>query len=272
MKSEAVDCWIKHWLQLQNKGKWPLVLKNASDKQQKSSDVEGRLTSKHKGKMKATETTDSESDNVDKPADGTVNVDDDHQSDQDSGGAANKRPSPHPAHNLPASPLSADLNRTTCWRFLKSLSNNKNYQRLLLLLQAAQVCIVSLSKTCTNYLSRVATCSKLILPLGSPGSRWTIFFLLHSSTRHQTSRYQPSTSGLPQTPLQLRTITWCHINSLSTLPSDLGLHFELCGLRNFQIAVTMFLLIFLRVHTHSHNTNNFPIKLKTSSLGTKKRM
>ena len=64
--------------------------------------------------MKATETADSESDNADKPADGMVNVDDDHQSDQDSGGAANKRPSPHPAHNLPASPLSADLNRTTC--------------------------------------------------------------------------------------------------------------------------------------------------------------
>ena len=77
MKSEAVNCWIKHWLQLQNKGKRPLVLKNTSDKQQKSSDVEGRLTSKHKGKMKATETADSESDNVDKPADGTVNVDDD---------------------------------------------------------------------------------------------------------------------------------------------------------------------------------------------------
>ena len=272
MKSEAVDCWIKHWLRLQNKGKRPLVLKNTSDKQQKSSNVEGRLTSKHKGKMKATKTADSESDNTDKLADGTVNVDDDHQSDQDSGGAANKHPSPHPAHNLPASPLSADLNRTTRWRFLKSLSDDKNYQRLLLLLQAAQVCIVSLSETCTNYLSRAVTCSKLILPLGSPGSRQTIFFLLHSLTRHRTSHYQPSTSGLPQTPLQLRTITWCHINSLSALPLDLGLHFELCGLRNFQIAVTMFLLIFLRVHTHSCNMNNFPIKLKTSSLGTKKHI
>ena len=272
MKSEAVDCWIKHWLQLQNKGKRPLVLKNASDKQQKSSNVEGRLTSKHKGKMKATETADSESDNADKPADGTVNVDDDHQSNQDSGGAANKRPFPHPACDLPASPLSTDLNRTTRQRFLKSLSNDKNYQRLLLLLQAAQVCIVSLSETCTNYLSRAATCSKLIFPLGSPGSHWTIFFLLHSSTRHWTFRYQPLTSGLPQTPLQLRTITWCHINSLSALPSDLGLHFELCGLCNFQIAVTMFLLIFLRVHTRSRNMNNFPIKLKTSSLGMKKRM
>ena len=272
MKSKAVDCWIKHWLRLQNKGKQPLVLKNASDKQQKSSNVEGRLTSKRKGKMKATETTDTESDNADKPADGTVNVDDDHQSDQDSSGTANKRPSLYPARNLPASPLSTDLNRTTRRRFLKSLSDDKNYQRLLLLLQAAQVCIVSLSETCTNYLSRAATCSKLILPLGSPGSCQTIFFLLHSSTRHWTSRYQPLTSGLPQTPLQLRTITWCHINSLSALPSDLGLHFELCGLCNFQIAVTMFLLIFLRVHTHSHNTNNFPIKLKTSSLGTKKCM
>ena len=162
MKSEAVDCWIKHWLRLQNKGKQPLVLKNALDKQQKSSDVEGRLTSKRKGKMKATETTDNEFDNADNLADGMVNVDDDHQSNQDSGGAANKRPSPHPACNLSASPLSADLNQMTRQRFLKSLSDDKNYQRLLLLLQAAQVCIVSLSKTCTNYLSRVATCSSLL--------------------------------------------------------------------------------------------------------------
>ena len=113
MKSEAVDCWIKHWLRLQNKGKRPLVLKNASDKQQKSSDVEGRLTSKRKGKMKATETADTESDNADKRADGTVNVDDDHQSDQDSSSAANKHPSLYLARNLPASPLSTDLNRTT---------------------------------------------------------------------------------------------------------------------------------------------------------------
>ena len=80
--------------------------------------------------MKATKTADTESDNADKPADGTVNVNDDHQSNQDSGGAANKHPSLYPARNLPASPLSADLNQTTRQRFLKSLSDNKNYQRL----------------------------------------------------------------------------------------------------------------------------------------------
>ena len=177
MKSEAVDCWIKHWLRLQKKGKRPLVLKTASDKEQQSSDAEGRLKSKKKGKMKATDMED-----------GQDKVNDDHESDRDSDGAANKHPSPHPVGNAPASPLSADLNRTTRLKFLKSLSDDKNYQRLLLLLQAAQVCVVSLSETCTNYLFREVTCSQWILPLGCPGSRRTIFFLLHSSTRHRTSR------------------------------------------------------------------------------------
>ena len=30
MKSDAIDCWLNHWLQLQKKGKQPLVLKDGS--------------------------------------------------------------------------------------------------------------------------------------------------------------------------------------------------------------------------------------------------
>ena len=41
---------------------------------------------------------------------------------------------------LPPPPLSADLNHHTCLAFLKSLSDDQWYQKLLTLLQTAQVC------------------------------------------------------------------------------------------------------------------------------------
>ena len=41
---------------------------------------------------------------------------------------------------LPPAPLSADLNRRTRLAFLKSLSDDQRYQKLLALLQTAQVC------------------------------------------------------------------------------------------------------------------------------------
>ena len=32
MKSDSVDAWLKHWIKLQKKNKWPLVLKWPMDK------------------------------------------------------------------------------------------------------------------------------------------------------------------------------------------------------------------------------------------------
>ena len=61
MNSNAIDCWLSHWLQLQKKGKWPLVLKDGSGK---LSEHLPAMTTKWKGKQ-ITRYVDSEvSDNV----------------------------------------------------------------------------------------------------------------------------------------------------------------------------------------------------------------
>ena len=68
MKSNAIDCWLSHWLQLQKKGKWPLVLKDGSGK---LSEHLPAMTTKWKGKQ-ITRYVDSEvSDNVE-TSDGDV--------------------------------------------------------------------------------------------------------------------------------------------------------------------------------------------------------
>ena len=48
MKSDATDCWLNHWLQLQKKGKWPLVLKDGSGK---LSEHLPAMNAKRKGKQ-----------------------------------------------------------------------------------------------------------------------------------------------------------------------------------------------------------------------------
>ena len=60
-KSDAIDCWLNHWLQLQKKGKQPLVLKDGSGRLSEHLPV---MTTKQKGKL-ITQYVDSEvSDNV----------------------------------------------------------------------------------------------------------------------------------------------------------------------------------------------------------------
>ena len=48
MKSDAIGCWLNHWLQLQKKGKQLLVLKDGSGKLSKHLPA---MTTKRKGKQ-----------------------------------------------------------------------------------------------------------------------------------------------------------------------------------------------------------------------------
>ena len=143
MKADAVDAWLKHWLRLQKKGKRPLVLKKASEEGNDKSPTPQTAPSKstkRKGKQRAHQSDD----------DGEVS--EDNQTGESDAGQPDK--SIHPLGNrtiedsdgedtnniLPPAPLSADLNRRTCLAFLKSLSDDQQYQKLLALLQTAQVC------------------------------------------------------------------------------------------------------------------------------------
>ena len=134
MKSDAIDCWLNHWLQLQKKGKRPLVLKDGSGK---LSEHLPAMTAKWKGKQ-ITWYIDSEvSDNVE-TSDGDVpNTNGQGPSTPNDNDIAQRKVSRTAIY--PPSPRSAALSWQTQHTFLKSLSNDKNYQQLLLLLRVAKV-------------------------------------------------------------------------------------------------------------------------------------
>jgi hypothetical protein len=143
MKSEGVDLWLRHWLRLQKRNKYPLVLKDRSDKPS-DRNAPPQIVPKGKGKSKAREVA---SDN-DEETDGDAN-------DSVSNPALSPSPPTDTGTNaegddhiksLPKSPSSAARNRISRRAFLTSLSDDKNYKKLLLLLKAADVsteCLVS---------------------------------------------------------------------------------------------------------------------------------
>jgi hypothetical protein len=143
MKSDGVDSWLRHWLKLQKKNKRPLVFKDLSDK---PSDPNAPPQVVSKGKKKASQTQYVDSDDEEE-------VDDDEEMDDDGEDSIS-----HPAvpsappidtgtkakvgdhiKSLPKCPSSAARNRTSRRTFLTSLSDDKNYKDLLLLLKAADV-------------------------------------------------------------------------------------------------------------------------------------
>ena len=137
-----MDAWLKHWLRLQKKGKHPLVLKKAleeeNDKSPTPQTAPSRST-KQKGKQQAHESDD----------DGDISGD--NQTNESDAGQCEKSIQPIGNKMIEDSnregtdtillppPLSADLNRCTHLAFLKSLSDDERYQKLLTLLQTAQV-------------------------------------------------------------------------------------------------------------------------------------
>jgi hypothetical protein len=145
MKSDAVDAWIGHWLKIQKKNKRPLVLKDVSDRtsdKQANPTVISRRKGK-KGKGRYVESGDSDHEVV--ANDEGVDEDHDGGSNEDAHGAppdvADKsNEGATTATVLPPSPKSAGTNRKSRRTFLASLSDDKNYKKLQLLLYATKVC------------------------------------------------------------------------------------------------------------------------------------
>ena len=132
MKSDGVDAWLKHWLKLQKRNKRPLILKDGSD----GTHPKPTSSSKHKGKAtKAQLTDDDESDEGDIQEDLKDRSDEGDKNDQ----SDNTNDGDNTAKVLPPTPLSASETRMGRREFLATLSNDKNYQKLLLLIRAANV-------------------------------------------------------------------------------------------------------------------------------------
>jgi len=72
MKSESVDCWLRHWLKLQKKGKRPLVIKDPTAKSSKAC-LSPRPISQRKEKSQKVPNTNvdmsDDSETIDTPAD-----------------------------------------------------------------------------------------------------------------------------------------------------------------------------------------------------------
>jgi len=158
MKSDGVDAWLWHWLKLQKRNKHPLVLKHGSD------EAHPNPTSSSKRKAKASKSRvpdnndsdggdieetendqsdeeDIEDDTNDQSNQGDIPEDKNDQSDNTHDGA-------NTAKVLPPTPLSASDTRMGRHEFLATLSKDKNYQKLLLLIRAANVSNTLLS---VNY-------------------------------------------------------------------------------------------------------------------------
>jgi hypothetical protein len=131
MKSDGVDSWLRHWLKMQRKGSRPLVLKASSDK---PSDAHGNtrktLVDRRKGK---------------KPNAGYVEPDEDDEVNNITDDVSGLLFSQSPRSVAPIS-----KSRRT---FLTSLSDDKHYKNLLLLLFAAKV---------SNLLSKSTSIDKWI--------------------------------------------------------------------------------------------------------------
>ena len=142
MKSDGVDTWLRHWLQLQKMKERPLLLKDTADKATERETLP-TVVSKRKGKKAGYVETDSDEESQsDQEAFASSDADD---------GATDK--ATHATKTNPQwtedggtatllalpSPRSAAKSRSSHYAFLESLSENPNYKRLLSLLRVAQV-------------------------------------------------------------------------------------------------------------------------------------
>jgi len=136
MKSEGVDSWLRHWLKLQKRNKHPLVLRDHSDKPS-DHHTPPQIVPKGKGKAKAREVDSEDDEEIDDDADDSMsNPALPPAPPTDSG--TNAEGDDH-IKVLPKSPNSAAGNRISRRTFLTSLSDDKSYKKLLLLLKAADV-------------------------------------------------------------------------------------------------------------------------------------
>jgi hypothetical protein len=166
MKSDAVDAWLRHWLNLQMKGKRPLVLMGSSENLSRAHAAKSSTppisTKRGKGKGKARYVEPDSSDgaeHVDK-GDGDLRP----GSPASNSGANTHRASPAASLTgpdnrlgLPTTPCSGSINKESRCEFLMSLSEDVNYQKLVLLLRAAEVRITFFKVSATDALSRMAS-------------------------------------------------------------------------------------------------------------------
>lgn len=165
MKSDGVDAWLKHWLTLQKRNKRPLILKDGSDEAHPNP----KSSSKRKGKAsKAQATNDDESDEEEvqegwddesdegeahpnptssskrkskasKPRATDDDESDEEEVEEDKNDESENTHDGDTAKGLPPTPHSASETRTGRREFLATLSKDRNYHRLLLLIRAADV-------------------------------------------------------------------------------------------------------------------------------------
>ena len=151
MKSNGVDAWLKHWIKLQKKNKWPLVLKRPMDK------TLGMLpstaiTSKSKkkgGKARYIEPDNTGSEGLDECSDDGGNTKDGSVIFND--GVENDQLEDHNGAIIPKSPYSTSDNRKTQHKFLTTLSMDNNYKKSMLLLHVAKVSEYGFPTAPANY-------------------------------------------------------------------------------------------------------------------------
>ena len=177
MKSEAVNAWLKHWLKMQKKGKRPLVLKTKTDPSSETRTTVA-TTSKGKGKKKAyiEESDDAEDAEDAERSDSEKSRSEVEKSPTPECDTAREKKQNSNVLILPASPRSAGSNHRTRRTFLKSLSDDKNYQLLLRLLVAAKVSCYWHVVICPNDNSRLVQWWKEVHLPGCHGHRQTTIF------------------------------------------------------------------------------------------------
>jgi hypothetical protein len=126
MKSSGVDAWLQHWLKMQRKRKCPLALKEPSDK--------NRDATKEPAIMDRRNLKKSMPRYIEPDEDDDMNIDD---SISDAAQTNAKGGTDGPL--VPQSPHDVASTRTSCRKFLASLSDNLDYKILLLLLIATKV-------------------------------------------------------------------------------------------------------------------------------------
>lgn len=137
MKSNGLDSWLRHWLKLQKKKKHPLVFIDLSDKPS-DPNAPPQVVSKEKKKASQTQYVDSDNDE-EMDNDGEASISQPVVPSAPPIDAGTKVKVGDHIKSLPKCPSSAARNRTSRQTFLTSLSDDKNYKDLLLLVKVANV-------------------------------------------------------------------------------------------------------------------------------------
>jgi hypothetical protein len=213
MKSDGVNDWLRYWLQLQNRGKRPLVLKDSSDKSPTTrASIPALMSTQRKCKGKARYIEPDESDTAektDREMDGNKNVgsppDDPAHDSAPGAGGASPTSTPSVANNgplLPPTPASAALTRKSRLAFLTSLSEDLNYQRLIVLLCAAKVGVMLRRVSVVDPFARMETFWKDRRHHGHPGHLWADTCPMNFMTPCHHLPFPPSVTGPRRTQSQ----------------------------------------------------------------------